>query len=53
MGDIPDEEWMLQEFRKYLQKAYVVNPQADFSQHPATEVKGIPYDLMTLFVKGR
>ncbi len=53
VGDIPDEEWILQELRKYLQKAYVINPQADFGQHPALEVKGMPYDLMTLYVKGR
>lgn len=49
VGDIPDQEWMLKELRKYLQKAYIVNISADFNQHPATEVKGMPYDLVALY----
>jgi hypothetical protein len=53
VGDIPEEEWMLNELRKYLQKVFIINPAADFQQAPATEVKGMPYDLMTLLVKGR
>jgi hypothetical protein len=53
VGDIPDEDWLMQELHRFLQKAYVVNPSADFNRHPATEVKGMPYDLQTLFVKGR
>ena len=53
VGDIPDEEWLLAELRKYLQKAYVINPSADLNRAPATDIKGMPYDLMTLFTKGR
>ena len=53
VGDIPDREWLLSELKKYLQKAYIINPSADFNRSPVTEIKGMPYDLMTLFVKGR
>ena len=53
VGDIPEQEWLLQELRRYLQKAYVINPTADFQQAPATRIKGLPYDLMTLLTKGR
>ena len=53
VGDIPEEEWMVNELHKYLQKAYVINPSADFNRAPVTEIKGMPYDLQTLFVKGR
>ena len=53
VGDIPQQEQLLQELKRYLQKAYAINPAADFQQAPATQVKGMPYDLMTFIVKGR
>jgi hypothetical protein len=53
VGDIPEEEWMISELRKYIQKAYVINPVADFNRAQVTQIKGMPYDLQTLFVKGR
>ena len=52
-GEVPEEELLMQELKQYLQKVYVSNPAAEFSQAPATKVKGMPYDLMTLIVKGR
>lgn len=53
VGAIPEQEWLTEELKKYLQNVYVINPSADFAQAPATKVKGMPYDLMTLIVKGR
>ena len=53
VGDIPEKEWLLQELRKYLQKAYAINPTAEFNRAPATQIQGMPFDLMTLFTKGR
>ncbi|MBQ6378726.1 MAG: DUF3822 family protein [Prevotella sp.] len=53
VGDIPEQQWLLQELKRYLQKAYVINPSADFQQSPATKIAGMPYDLMTLLIKGR
>ena len=53
VGDIPEEQWLLAELHKYQQKAYVINPTADFNRAPVTNIKGMPYDLQTLFVKGR
>ena len=53
VGDFPQQEQLLQELKHYLQKAYAINPVADFQQAPAAQVKGMPYDLMTLIIKGR
>ena len=53
VGDIPEQAWLLQELKRYLQKAYIINPTADFQQAPAAMTAGMPYDLMTLLVKGR
>ena len=53
MGDMPGGETMLAELRRYLQNVYVVNAAADFNNHPVTEIKDMPYDLMTLYARGR
>lgn len=52
-GDIPEQGELLEELRKYLKRAYVVNPAADFNRSPVTQITDMPYDLMTLIVKGR
>ena len=52
-GDLPDKEQLIKELKQYLQKVYVSNPAVEFNQAPATKIKGMPYDLMTLVVKGR
>ena len=53
VGDIPEQEWFIEELKKYIRKAYIVNPSAEFNRAPATQVKDMPFDLMTLFTKGR
>jgi hypothetical protein len=53
VGDMEEADELMEELRRYVQKAYVINPTADFNRAPATQVKGMPYDLMTLFTKGR
>lgn len=53
VGDITEREWMLEELKLYVQKTYVINPIADFNRSPITQVKGMPLDMITLFIKGR
>ena len=53
VGDIPEREWMLAELKRYLQRAYIINPSGDFNRSPVAQFKGTPYDLMTYFIKGR
>ena len=53
LQDIPEQEQLTEELKQYLEKVYVVNPAADFQLSPANIIKGMPYDLMTLIVKGR
>ena len=52
-GDIPQREWLLEELRRYLHNAYVINPSAEFNRTPATRIKDMPFDLVTLLTKGR
>ncbi len=49
-GSLPEESTLLENLRKYLRKVYTVNPSAEFNRAPMTQVKGMPFDLMTLFL---
>jgi hypothetical protein len=53
VGNLPDKEVLMEELKRFLDKVHVINPQADFNQHPVTAIDGVPYDLQTLVVKGR
>ena len=53
LGNIPEQEWLLNELKRFLQNAYVINAQAEFQDAPATRIKGMPYDLITLITRGR
>jgi hypothetical protein len=53
MGDVPNKDALETELRKYLKKVYFINPSAEFNQAPVTQVKGMPFDLMIMFAKGR
>lgn len=50
-GDIEDK--LTETLRQYLQNAHVITPAAEFNRAPITQIAGMPFDLMTLFVKGR
>lgn len=53
VGDIPERERLSEFLRRYLQKVYYVNPVAEFNRAPITMIKGISFDLITLFLKGK
>lgn len=53
VGEITDSGLLTDELHRYLQRVYVINPAGDFNRAPVTQIKGMPYDLMTYYVKGR
>lgn len=55
VGDHSGDELqqLADELKQYLKKVYVINPSAEFNRAHITKVKGLPFDLMTLFMKGR
>lgn len=50
-GDLPDRDELLATLRRYVQKAFAINPTAEFNRAPITQIKGIPLDLVTLYLK--
>ena len=53
VGDIPEREELTEQLRRYIKRAYVINPSGDFNRSPATQIQGLPYDMITMIVKGR
>ena len=53
VGTFNEMPELASELRKYVQKVYVINPSAEFNRAPATKIKDMPFDLMTLITKGR
>ena len=52
-GENSEKEQLLNELKKYLQRVYFINPAGDFNRAPVTQIEGMPYDLMTYYVRGK
>ena len=52
-GDIPEREQLMEEAQKFVKRVFYINPSGEFNRAPVTRIQGMPYDLMTLYVKGR
>ncbi len=50
-GELPDREELLATLRSYVQKAYVINPMAEFNRAPIAQVKGMPFDMISLYIR--
>lgn len=49
-GNTPQSEWLTGTLKKYVQKVFIVNPSAEFNRAPITQIKELPFDLLTTFV---
>lgn len=52
-GEAPEKDKLLEMVRRYVRRAYFVNPAGEFNRAPITQIKDMPFDLMTYFIKGR
>lgn len=53
VGDIPERDALLEESRSFVKRVFYINPSGEFNRSAVTQIAGMPYDLMTLYVKGR
>ena len=53
VGDINEREQLMAEAQRFVKHVFHINPTGEFNRAPVTQIKGMPYDLITLFVKGR
>ena len=52
VGDMPEQDVLLEETKKFVKRVFYINPSGEFNRAPVTQIEGMPYDLMVLFVKG-
>ena len=50
-GNIPDKDWLVYNTKLYIKKVLYVNPSAEFNRAPITDIKGMPFDLLTLYLR--
>jgi hypothetical protein len=50
-GVLPEKEQLQTELRKYLKNVFIINPAGEYNRAPITQLKGIPYDLITHYLK--
>lgn len=53
VGDIIEREQLIEEAQRFIKRVFYINPSGEFNRATVTQINGMPYDLMTLFVKGR
>lgn len=52
-GNSDETDFMMTTIRKYLQRAFVINASAEFNRAPITQIKGVPFDTVVLFIRGK
>lgn len=50
VGDLPEREWLIENLKEYIAKVFVINPTGEFNRAPITQIKGMTFDLMTLYI---
>ena len=49
VGQIPEKDELVGGLKKYLLKVYALNPSAEFNRAPITQIKNLPFDLLTRY----
>ena len=52
-GDLAERDVLTAEAQQFIKRVFYINPSGEFNRAPVTQIAGMPYDLMTLFIKGR
>lgn len=53
VGQLPDSEGLVEEARRFVKRVFLINPSGEFNRAAITQIEGMPYDLMVLYIKGR
>ena len=52
-GDLAERDELTAEAQQFVKRVFYINPSGEFNRAPVTQIAGMPYDLMTLYIKGR
>lgn len=51
-GDVPERDTLKTELEEFVKRVFLINPLGEFNRSGVAQIKGIPYDLVILYVKG-
>ncbi len=52
-GDVPERDVLIDEATNFVKRVFYANPSGEFNRSRVTQIEGMPYDLMVLYLKGR
>jgi len=52
VGDVPADGGLREKGEEFIKRVYTINPVGEFNRAAPTRIAGMPYDLVTLYVKG-
>lgn len=50
VGTLPEKDEFVTSIKEYIAKVSVINPTGEFNRAPITQIKGMTFDLMTLYI---
>ena len=53
VGDHADIDTLKEKASAFIKRVFIINPVGEFNRSAVTQIEGMPYDLMTLYIKGR
>ena len=51
-GELPEREALVERAQEFIKRVFYLHPAGEFNRAPVTQIAGMPYDLMVLFVRG-
>lgn len=51
VGDIAEREALIEDTQKFIKRVFYINPSGEFNRAAVTQIAGMPYDLVALFMK--
>ena len=49
-GDLPEKEQLVEQASQFVKRIFVANPSGEFNRAPVTQIEGMPYDMMLLYL---
>lgn len=53
VGDFAERDALMERVQMFVKRVFLINPSGEFNRAAVTQIAGIPYDLITLYMKGR
>ena len=52
VGELPADGSLQARAEEFVKRVYVINPVGEFNRAPVAQIAGVPYDIVTLYLKG-